>query len=1535
MDFSETDNYSKELARRRRGWLYFLIGLPALLIAFIALLPTLLSLSPVRKIILSKVGTALAPAELSIDDWSFAWFGKQSLTSIAYRDPRLGLEVSIRGVRLNSLVALLPFGGVAADVLVDTPEVMLNPIAAQPATGSKSPVVVSALKASEPLRLPFEKFSANLAVRHARFVLASIDEPLISDLSIDVLLPSLAQNTALQLTGRLLDAQLKASANLPPLSRLLNERRPGALLNEAQLSLEAPWTQLSLTAAGSEVLLPSAELSFECALEEVLRRLRSLNLTIPQPEALSGMLGFSLKLTPDQGMQSVHAALSSRHIAATLGGKILRLSPKLDLRARIPNANPKGAVLDRLSLELPGVLAAGQGSLKGGSLQAAVDCDALFEVLRPLIGSLPLPEKLSLRLKGDIRPEGTSDFILEGRRGSTELLKAALHAAGFDPEALSLESGKVELTADIGELSRLLSFPPGVGPLKGRLLLNAAGGGASDKAQASAVFALRDTDFRFDGWHIREPSLLEGSFRTDWDGRHLTLSAIRGTLPLGELRGSAAYDTQMKELFRALQLTVDGRLLPGYPLKHWATPKPRVRPLPEVDGSLNLNATLRLADTGLLPNAFFRITGDRLWVRDTSAPNLPKEPLALELSGDIRPEGNSSVSLDSRRGTESLVTASLQAFGVNPREMCVQNGKVTLNANLTEITRFIPLPESVQSLKGQVLLSAAGAGSKNRASLSALLALREADVRLDGWTVREPSLLESSFKADWDGRRATLKEFKATLPLGTVGASAAYDTQAADLLQALTLSLTGHLQPGYPLKHWAVPRAGMHPLPEADGTVALLVNIRPSSEGRLPHADINLNGENLRVRSDAVPGLPRDPFALHLKSSLRPEGAADLLLEANRNGIALIQATAQVTGVDPQGWVIEDGKASLAADLGGLSTLVPLPPSVKKLQGRLRVNAACTGSARKATLNTVFDMCDADILLDGFRIREATLAEGAFRADWVSRRLQISNLKVTLPLGNLQGNALLDTRLQPLAKALTATLDVNLHPGYPLASWLLPKPGAQPLPTLDGTLKVSVAARPKDSGRLPSLTLTASTDALTLYGGSVSGKIPLAPLRLKAVAGDLDSGDFRLDSVDFSFPYAVVRAGGTFSSTSGNVAVSGNLTPDFGLLWSLDTFEKLRAKGICLSGRNTRPFAFELPVTRGMPTLLGEGRGHAEIAFDRITVPMFDIPNAVAAVTLEKGLAEVRADVAFNGGHVRLHSDIQVDSVPMKLRFAPGAKVVDGVRITQAMMDAVIDGTLPFLKGAAQPHGSFDLVAERFEMDLDSNPLATLDADLTFQTHRLSLIPGGPMKVLPVLQELIKKPKEYLADITRLHLLKTIAESEDENAVSAALDRLDIGQIRIGLPDQKMKMHFNRGRMAVDPFKFSFDGAVKALVCEGSANLLSRDLDYRLRLPLSDRFVEKYHPKHANAGELVIPVVGKIDAPKIDMKPLRETFRAIIRENVVSRASKKLHEKANDRLNKLFKKAGVESDSDNNGHNDAVETAEEALDSALRTLFGK
>ena len=198
------------------------------------------------------------------------------------------------------------------------------------------------------------------------------------------------------------------------------------------------------------------------------------------------------------------------------------------------------------------------------------------------------------------------------------------------------------------------------------------------------------------------------------------------------------------------------------------------------------------------------------------------------------------------------------------------------------------------------------------------------------------------------------------------------------------------------------------------------------------------------------------------------------------------------------------------------------------------------------------------------------------------------------------------------------------------------------------------------------------------------------------------------------------------------------------------------------------------------------------------------------------------------------------------------------------------------------------MVCDSLRMELGGNPLEALEAELTLLTHGVSVQPNGTLGTL--------------LNLVRLR-----------NKVAT-------------LPDQDFSVRVSKGILTCDPITMRI-AAVK-LDCRGTTNLLTREVDYTISLPLTEDLLGDRLAKRLNIGDVIqLPIHGTMDRPIVETKPLMEALS----NSAIGRATERVSEKLSEKLGDALKKAGATGKEAGKSADKAVDN----LENALRGLFNR
>lgn len=633
-----------------------------------------------------------------------------------------------------------------------------------------------------------------------------------------------------------------------------------------------------------------------------------------------------------------------------------------------------------------------------------------------------------------------------------------------------------------------------------------------------------------------------------------------------------------------------------------------------------------------------------------------------------------------------------------------------------------------------------------------------------------------------------------------------------------------------------------------------------------------------------------EPVSLTADVSGKPERVeAQLTLRrqaADALSAPLVKARLTMEALDLAARAFGNASLSLEADLTQALRFAPPLPEGQTAGGELRLNATAAGSLEQLRAKVLAAVRNASFTSAAWQVREAELARVEGELTYAQGALSAEGLKLTTPCLNAEGRA----SLAPGQNFPVAELAGTCQPSKLLA-WRTWGKDEAPL-AVQGALAYTLKSAPGQQVevQLSSADLVLQNQAL--------GTLPLPfTLAAKATLGET----LALETLTLDQRLLSLTAQGDYRTAERLLTLEGTLTPDFAALWQLEPCAPYRDLGLAVSGRHTTPFTFCAPLSAGAPGILNEGRAEAELRFDAITCPGLDIPGGSAKFTLAEGVAAMAGSWQVNGGRLNLCPQVNLSATPYVLTVPEGSRVLDQVQVTPELLDLALKAVSPILPGSAEPQGTISLQAQQLRLPLggETEPLAALEAQLCFQTRSVALKPNGMLgTVLSLLQ---------------------------------ARDRV------LAMPDQDFGVAVSGGKLTCDDIHMRVSGL--RLRCAGSSNLLTREVDYTLSIPLTEQLLGSRLSKKLPVGQtLRLPIGGTIDKPHLETGPLL----SLLRESALARAT----EKVSKRLDKAVQKAGEAgleiggaagdvAGEALNALGNGAEEASDALGKALEGLFKK
>lgn len=657
-----------------------------------------------------------------------------------------------------------------------------------------------------------------------------------------------------------------------------------------------------------------------------------------------------------------------------------------------------------------------------------------------------------------------------------------------------------------------------------------------------------------------------------------------------------------------------------------------------------------------------------------------------------------------------------------------------------------------------------------------------------------------------------------------------------------------------------------------------LPGVTLNGRGTLTNGTLSANIHTLPLWNTFAPFIGEYPLQRHLTTTFTAKAInqqLDLNLKTTAEQSTIGELSLTIDTLDPLQQTFKALKLSshwTVAEV--LATLCQLPKDTS-VMGDLYLNLAATGAFNDLRSNLTFALQNAKVKSAAWHLQEAVLLEGKTSLTFKENSLTLSDLTLSSPIASLAGTL---TSAPSSETPLTATLSGKLMPEPILNKWRIWGKDEKPL-HLTGDISCSLTAQ--QQAEALQVTAALQSETLTLKPAE-SDPIQL-PFTLDTTLQQAGSAT-TVKHCKLSTTGLDLLAEGAFVSATGMLQLKGSLTPDFDTLFTAIPQLAENRKTFAISGKHTRDFTIEAPVTQGLPGIINYGEATAEIAFDRVTVPGLDIPNGAVNLTLREGVMAIDGIIPVNEGTVQLQPRLSMMGNTPILSWAPDGKILDRVRLTQKLFDALLGALTPILSGSADPDGYLSLTCKQLHLPLVQAPLPQLNTRLLLQAQHCTLQPNGPIK----------------------------------NVLSTALGKSSTLQ----LDDSELEVNVENGVLTTSPISLRVEDL--KITCQGSTHLETQAIDYTITLPLTAKVLGRTIKKTAKPGEtLTLPIRGTIQQPVIDMEPLVAAFT----EKAVEKAKDKLSQK----LEKALKKRTEKRQKQKKTEKDA---REEALENALRGLFG-
>ncbi len=464
----EKKNQSETVTPKKRSLLKKIIWavciLIAVLILLVALLPTLISTSLGRQIVVSQINNA-TDGDVQIKDLSLSWFSGLKLSGVTFKDSTGDTSVSVNEVRLNPKLSSLLRGQInLIDGLIDKPQVDILVKELPQKTAPTEPEKPSGPSApAQPVALPLEKLA--LQLREGTVAIRTDNPPqrlefknISSQVDINPLGQASKLSFAMAVGGMGQQGDVKAQGTVTPSKELTLKGTSGDVQVElVNLKLEDFKPLLALAGqkvdiagllnAKADVKLNDGQfekIAADATIENFKQTLDGKTTTLEKPvkiKALAAMIDNKIRID--------NVNVDSSFCTANCKGDLEQLT--YQAKADLAGVQSFAAQFtDMAGYKLAGSLnAAGSVALKGDTIAAAGSAD--FQNLAVAKGTNKMPPS-AVKINYDIVHDGAAKLLKANSVDATlDAGKVVVKSLSMplDPEKMTQLSAQADVKLDL------------------------------------------------------------------------------------------------------------------------------------------------------------------------------------------------------------------------------------------------------------------------------------------------------------------------------------------------------------------------------------------------------------------------------------------------------------------------------------------------------------------------------------------------------------------------------------------------------------------------------------------------------------------------------------------------------------------------------------------------------------------------------------------------------------------------------------------------------------------------------------------------------------------------------------------------------------------------------------------------------------------------------------------------------------------------------------------------------------------------------
>ena len=346
-----------------------------------------------------------------------------------------------------------------------------------------------------------------------------------------------------------------------------------------------------------------------------------------------------------------------------------------------------------------------------------------------------------------------------------------------------------------------------------------------------------------------------------------------------------------------------------------------------------------------------------------------------------------------------------------------------------------------------------------------------------------------------------------------------------------------------------------------------------------------------------------------------------------------------------------------------------------------------------------------------------------------------------------------------------------------------------------------------------------------------------------------------LKELDLRTAPLTVQASGSVQQllTTRDVQASGSLECDFAAVarW----IEAITGTRIVMEGK--RPDTFSVSLKLGEPEWRARVltlKAGAALYLERLTAFGMNLEQFNMSLNASGGLLTLPVRTTVNGGTLTFSPTLDVTGERAMLQLPPDSRVLNGVKLTDALASELLGLIHPAFRGSTVLAGDVGFVLSRFEVPLDAGMKQDMEIAGTLELSETTITPAGLLAALLDVAQLEHKP--------------------------------------VHLPAQTVSFTCRNGRVETSPMVFTHDEYRLTMV--GVVGL-DGSLLYTVELPVTRKMVGREVYEYVKDTPLSLSIEGTVTQPRFSTDALKKTLA----ELATRAATKAIEKKGGDMLKDL------------------------------------